>query len=173
MTEAAERAGEWLDSGDMAGAETWHQILGAIERLPAQRPAEDEARGARAIHWEEAKMVVRFALTGALAIALTATSYVAHAGAQVEIGRYQVVMINDRAGHLAVLIDTVTGRSWILNASNDRRWSELNYGEMKGGHLLLMPAPCAQDNPSCFFGSSKSEGESPAAQKPSADEAAH
>jgi hypothetical protein len=26
----------------MAGAETWHRILNAIERLQAQKPAEDE-----------------------------------------------------------------------------------------------------------------------------------
>jgi triphosphoribosyl-dephospho-CoA synthetase len=33
MLEAAERADQLLDEGDMAGAETWHWILNAIERL--------------------------------------------------------------------------------------------------------------------------------------------
>jgi hypothetical protein len=36
MLEAAERADQLLDEGDMAGAETWHRILNAIERLQAQ-----------------------------------------------------------------------------------------------------------------------------------------
>src|SRR6185312_6924482 len=85
---------------------------------------------------EEARMVLRLALRGALAVALAATSGIAAAQAEVEIGRYQVVLINDKAGHLAVVVDTVTGRSWILNASNDRRWSDLNYGEMPGGRLM-------------------------------------
>ena len=31
-----------LDEGDMAGAETWHHILNAIERLQAMAPAEGE-----------------------------------------------------------------------------------------------------------------------------------
>jgi hypothetical protein len=29
-----------LDEGDLAGAETWHRILNAIERLQATKPAE-------------------------------------------------------------------------------------------------------------------------------------
>ena len=33
MLEAAQRADQLLDEGDMAGAETWHRILNAIERL--------------------------------------------------------------------------------------------------------------------------------------------
>ncbi len=33
MLEAAERADLLLDEGDMAGAETWHGIVNAIERL--------------------------------------------------------------------------------------------------------------------------------------------
>ena len=40
--EAAERADQLLDEGDMAGAETWHWILNAIERLQAKAPAEGE-----------------------------------------------------------------------------------------------------------------------------------
>ena len=38
MLEAAERADQPLDEGDIAGAETWHRILSAIERLRAQQP---------------------------------------------------------------------------------------------------------------------------------------
>jgi hypothetical protein len=37
MIEASERADQLLDEGDMAGAETWHRILNAIERLQARR----------------------------------------------------------------------------------------------------------------------------------------
>jgi hypothetical protein len=38
--EAAERADQLLDEGEMAGAEVWHRILNAIERLQAHcRPA--------------------------------------------------------------------------------------------------------------------------------------
>jgi hypothetical protein len=33
MLEASERADQLLEEGDMAGAETWHRILNAIERL--------------------------------------------------------------------------------------------------------------------------------------------
>jgi hypothetical protein len=32
-----------LDEGDVAGAETWHRILNAIERLQAEVPADGEA----------------------------------------------------------------------------------------------------------------------------------
>jgi len=39
MIEAAERADQLLDEGDMASAETWHRILNAIERLQAKAPA--------------------------------------------------------------------------------------------------------------------------------------
>ena len=75
-------------------------------------------------------MILRLALRVALAVAVAATSGIAAAQAQVEIGRYQVVLINDKAGHLAVLVDTVTGRSWILNASNDRFWNlQLYYAD--------------------------------------------
>jgi triphosphoribosyl-dephospho-CoA synthetase len=42
MLEASERADQLLDEGDMAGAETWHRILNAIERLQAKVPAEGE-----------------------------------------------------------------------------------------------------------------------------------
>jgi hypothetical protein len=42
MIEAAERADQLLDEGDMAGAETWHRILNAIERLQAKALAEGE-----------------------------------------------------------------------------------------------------------------------------------
>jgi hypothetical protein len=42
MLEASERADQPLDEGDMAGAETWHRILNAIEGLQAKAPAEGE-----------------------------------------------------------------------------------------------------------------------------------
>ena len=37
-----ERADQMLEEGDMAGAETWHRIRNAIERLQAKAPAEGE-----------------------------------------------------------------------------------------------------------------------------------
>jgi len=43
MLKAGERADQLLDEGDMAGAETWHRILNAIERLQATKPAEWES----------------------------------------------------------------------------------------------------------------------------------
>jgi hypothetical protein len=42
MLESSMRADQMLDEGDMAGAETWHRILNAIERLQAKAPAEGE-----------------------------------------------------------------------------------------------------------------------------------
>jgi len=42
MQEAAARAGQLHEDGDMAGAAVWHRILDAIERLQAQAPAEGE-----------------------------------------------------------------------------------------------------------------------------------
>jgi hypothetical protein len=42
MLEAAERADQLRDDGDLAGAETWHRILNAFERLQARAPAEEE-----------------------------------------------------------------------------------------------------------------------------------
>jgi hypothetical protein len=42
LLEASFRADQMLEEGDMAGAETWHRILNAIERLPAKAPAEGE-----------------------------------------------------------------------------------------------------------------------------------
>jgi hypothetical protein len=43
MLEAAARADQLLDQGDMAGASVWHRILNAIERLQATKPAEGES----------------------------------------------------------------------------------------------------------------------------------
>jgi hypothetical protein len=40
--EAAERADQLLEEDDLVGAETWHRILNAIERLQAKAPAEGE-----------------------------------------------------------------------------------------------------------------------------------
>jgi hypothetical protein len=42
MLEAAARADELLENGDMIGSETWHRILNAIERLQAKAPADGE-----------------------------------------------------------------------------------------------------------------------------------
>jgi hypothetical protein len=42
MLEAAARAGELHEAGDMAGASVWHRILDAIERLQATKPSEGE-----------------------------------------------------------------------------------------------------------------------------------
>jgi hypothetical protein len=42
LLEAAQRADQLFDDGDVAGCETWHRILDAIERLQA-KPAEGEA----------------------------------------------------------------------------------------------------------------------------------
>jgi hypothetical protein len=42
MLEAAVRADELLENGDMIGSETWHRILNAIERLQAKAPADGE-----------------------------------------------------------------------------------------------------------------------------------
>jgi hypothetical protein len=42
MLEAAQRADQLLDEGDMAGAETWHWILNAVER-PALPPRSSSA----------------------------------------------------------------------------------------------------------------------------------
>jgi hypothetical protein len=40
--EAERRAEQFQEDGDMAGAETWHRILSAIEGLQAKAPAEGE-----------------------------------------------------------------------------------------------------------------------------------
>jgi hypothetical protein len=42
MLEAAARADQMADEGDVAGAEVWHRILNAIERLQA-KAAEGES----------------------------------------------------------------------------------------------------------------------------------
>jgi hypothetical protein len=42
MREAEARAEQFQEDGDMAGAETWHRILNAIERIQATKPAEGE-----------------------------------------------------------------------------------------------------------------------------------
>jgi hypothetical protein len=40
--EAAERADELLEKGDMVGAVAWKRIMGAIEQLQAVKPAPGE-----------------------------------------------------------------------------------------------------------------------------------
>ena len=96
-------------------------------------------------------MVLRFAMAIALGIAAAASSQGALAEGQVEIGRFQVVLVNDKAGNSAVLIDTVTGRSWILSGKGDRRWADLNFGGIENGHLYLTPPGCTYSNPTCYF----------------------
>jgi hypothetical protein len=110
-------------------------------------------------------MILRVAITGALAIAAAAASQSVHAQGQVEIGRYQIA-IPINSDSTALLIDTVTGRSWALGSKSDRRWHDLNFGEVKNGHLMLTPQPCTEDNPTCYFSVPKGADESPAAQKP-------
>jgi hypothetical protein len=43
IQEAAVRADQLLEQGDMAGASVWHRILNAIERLQATKQAEGES----------------------------------------------------------------------------------------------------------------------------------
>jgi hypothetical protein len=40
MREAEARAEQFREDGDMAGAETWHRIVNAIERIQAKAPDE-------------------------------------------------------------------------------------------------------------------------------------
>ena len=110
-------------------------------------------------------MILRFAVTSTLAIAAATTSQTVHAQGQVEIGRYQIA-IPINSDSTALLIDTVTGRSWALGSKSDRRWHDLNFGEVKNGHLMLTPQPCTEDNPTCYFAMPKGSEESSAAQKP-------
>jgi hypothetical protein len=41
--QAAARADQLQEDGDMASATTWHRILNAIERLQATKPSDGEA----------------------------------------------------------------------------------------------------------------------------------
>jgi hypothetical protein len=87
----------------------------------------------------------------ALALAMAAVGRSADAQeSRAEIGRFQVV-IPIYGDATAILVDTVTGRSWILSGKKSRTWSDLNYGEARGGHPMLTPAPCTRDNPTCYF----------------------
>jgi len=90
----------------------------------------------------------KFALLS-LALA-TAMPWQVAAQERPEIGRFQAV-IPIYGDATALLIDTVTGRTWILSGKKSRTWSDLNYGEVRGGHPLLTPAPCTHDNPTCYF----------------------
>ena len=94
-------------------------------------------------------MVLKFAM--AIALGMAAASSAGARAAEVEIGRFQVVLVNDKAGNSAVLIDTVTGRSWILSGKGDRRWSDLNFGGIENGHLYLTPPGCTYSNATCYF----------------------
>jgi hypothetical protein len=94
-------------------------------------------------------MVLRTVFAAAMGIALLATPQDAEADGQVEIGRYQI-LINERGG-TAILLDSVTGRSWILSSPKDRKWSDLDFGQTKDGHPILTPLLCTEKNPSCYF----------------------
>lgn len=94
-------------------------------------------------------MVLRIVVAAAMGIALLAMPQEAKADGQAEIGRYQI-LINERGG-TAILLDSVTGRSWILGSPRDRKWSDLNFGETKDGHPILTPRLCTEKNPSCYF----------------------
>jgi hypothetical protein len=50
MIEAAERADQLLDEGDIIGAETWHRILNPIERLQAKAPPLPQGLAKRGAH---------------------------------------------------------------------------------------------------------------------------
>ena len=106
-------------------------------------------------------MVRRIALTIALGIAGVSISHMADAEERppIEIGRYQVVVLYN-SDQIALLLDTVTGRSWILSGKKARAWPDLNYGEAEGKHLALTPPPCTQDNPTCYF-SGPNSGQKP------------
>jgi hypothetical protein len=60
MLEAAERADQLLDEGNMAGAETWHRILNAIERLWAKVPAEGEKVHRSAFRYRDIMATTKF-----------------------------------------------------------------------------------------------------------------
>ncbi len=109
-------------------------------------------------------MVARFATAIAWGVAVASASHIARAQGQVEVGRYQLA-IPINSDSTALLIDTVTGRSWVLSGRNDRRWHDLNFGEVKDGHMVLTPPPCTQSNPTCYFALPQ-DAESPSAQKP-------
>jgi hypothetical protein len=109
------------------------------------------------MQWEEA-MVRTIAIALGIAMVLTSRIVDAEERPAAEIGRYQVVVLYTSDAS-ALLIDTVTGRSWILGGKKARAWSDLNYGKMEGDHMALTPAPCTQDNPSCYFPLTGSSGQ--------------
>jgi hypothetical protein len=43
VLKAVQHGWKLLDQGDLRGAFAWHRIIGAIERLQAQKPANGEA----------------------------------------------------------------------------------------------------------------------------------
>lgn len=99
-------------------------------------------------------MLRKIAIVIGLGIALAPSWRVVEAQErpQIEIGRYQVVVLYN-SDQTALLLDTVTGRSWMLSGKKARAWSDLNYGPADGNHLALTPPPCTQDNPTCYFSS--------------------
>ena len=54
MLDAAQRADQLLKgAATWLGAETWHKIFNAIERVQAMKLSEDEAEPRAALMWEE------------------------------------------------------------------------------------------------------------------------
>jgi len=104
-------------------------------------------------------MLRKLAISLGLGIALASHVVEAQERPQIEIGRYQVVVLYN-SDQIALLLDTVTGRSWILSGKKARAWPDLNYGEAEGKHLALTPPPCTQDNPTCYF-SGPNSGQKP------------
>ena len=94
-------------------------------------------------------MISRIVIGAAMSLALLAMPPAARAEGSVEIGRYQI-LVNERGG-VAILLDSVTGRSWILGSPKDRKWSDLDFGKTKDGHPILTPLLCTEQNPSCYF----------------------
>jgi len=94
-------------------------------------------------------MISRVVIGVAMSLALSAMPPAARAEGAGEIGRYQI-SVNERGG-VAILLDSVTGRSWILSSPKDRKWNDLNFGQTKDGHPILTPLLCTEKNPSCYF----------------------
>ena|SRR5215468_1462776 len=92
----------------------------------------------------------------ALGIAMIERIEIAQAQETPEIGRFQIAIPIDNSV-TAILIDTITGRSWILSGNKALSWTDLNYGKVKGGHMALTPPSCTQDNPTCYFEMPKSK----------------
>jgi hypothetical protein len=127
-------------------------------------PIIEATQRSRAIQWEEA-MVRTIAIAIALGIAMVPTSRIVDAEERpaAEIGRYQVVVLYTSDAS-ALLIDTVTGRSWVLGGKKAARaWSDLNFGRLEGDHMALTPAPCTRQSELLFGDQSEARTKKPSA----------